>query len=100
MSTDAARTCAAQGPPSHLPPSYLPARWRSTLPPDPHTGEFGLEFSLGGRQLVHLRLPPQDARRLAETLRPEFWEAAARRLGLTPPDGMPESLRAAPEDCL
>tara|TARA_R110000772_G_scaffold58539_1_gene132483 strand:- start:14177 stop:14701 length:525 start_codon:yes stop_codon:yes gene_type:complete len=50
-----------------IPPSYKPASWHCTLPPEKETGDLAVGFGVGD-EVVRLRISSEDARALVETL--------------------------------
>ncbi len=51
-----------------VPASYLPSKWRCTLPVDPESGVLGIAFDYPVTGIARLRLSVADARHLAESL--------------------------------
>lgn len=53
---------------SRIPPSYVPASWRCTLPIDPATQETGIGFTQPDGSVIRLRLSLSDAWQLSDSL--------------------------------
>lgn len=51
-----------------VPASYLPSKWRCTLPVDPVEGVLGIGFDYPEACITRLRLGVDDARLLADSL--------------------------------
>lgn len=51
-----------------VPASYLPSKWRCTLPVDPVEDVLGIAFDYPVTGIARLRLSVADARHLAESL--------------------------------
>jgi hypothetical protein len=51
-----------------VPASYLPSKWRCTLPVDPEAGVLGIAFDYPVTGIARLRLSVADARLLADSL--------------------------------
>lgn len=67
-------------PVPRTPASYLPAKWRGTLPYDPALGCIGVAFDMPDGTTLRIRLPLDDATALGETLAENLAKDAARHM--------------------